>query len=245
MPKLSQSLAKKLGGADSGRVADILKRTRMAYAAFSPGSSSGGLGTDSMYALLSGSYQGALMRAALSSAKGVGKSGEWFTAAKGMKIAVVSDSYILVTNADMASFLSRLRKPGMRAEGASGEGRPLDEAEARRSGGLAILAPSPGSRLLPEILGASSGLPIESLFADMAEKEGMCSVDFEFAFQGESAAKAFTPAARMIVAAAKRLLGISGSAQEITRQGPILSARGLSVSPEALSDLAFKLSGGK
>lgn len=237
LPELKAEVLAGLPAREASSIASILKSSRMVYAAYSPPWGAGAEGRQSWYALLSGKYSGAMIKAGLAGSKGVKRSGDWYELPSGVKIAVDRDRRILATNADMRTFLDRLRSPSLRLEKKEGGPHPASLAAQARSGGAIVLAPRPGQGLLSILTGASGDLPMDALTLDIAEEKGKELMSVEFAFQSENSAKAFGPAARIILAAGTRALGLSGPLPELSRDGAKLRAEGIQAKPAELADL--------
>ncbi len=247
LPELTRELSLRLSGKEDRNIKGILKDTRRIYAAYSPGSASGGSSQGSWYAILSGSYNSGLLRAGLSSSKALVKKGDWYQGDKGLKLALLSSRHILICNADMGAFMARAKAPGFRAEKSGADEHPINLAEAQRKGGMGLIALSPDQGLLPAVMGESSGIPIKSLFVDIDEKESLCSIELRFTFASETTAKVFSPALRVLMAAASRFIppteGPSPSKNQIDREGSLVRASGLRMSAKDFAALIAKFAG--
>lgn len=243
LPALEKEVLAAMPAKQASSMRSLLSSTRMAYLAYTPPWGAGAEGAPAWYALLSGRYSGFLVNAGLSGAKGVKRSGDWYELQGGVKLALYKDRYVLATNADMASFLERMRAPALRLERAQGGVHPIGRASRDRASGIRIVAPQAGSGLLGEMAKSFGSLPVDSLSMDVREAGGEEIVDAEFAFQSETGAKVFAPAVRAVLGASVRLLGLSGPAPELKRDGSRLRAEGLKASPRELSSLVAAMSG--
>jgi hypothetical protein len=245
LPELKKEILAALPERDASSLKTILSSTSMIYVAYTPPWGPGSEGMQSWYALLSGKYSSIVINAGLSGSKGVKKTGGWYELSGGIKLALDKDRRILATNADMGSFLERLRAPSLRLEKKDGLVHPISVAAQERTSGARIFAPAAGANLLGELSKLSGNLPIETLSLDIAEEKGKETIDAEFSFQSETSAKVFAPAMRAMLGAAFRMLGLPGQAPELKREGAMLRADGMSATPRELAALFASMAGRK
>ncbi len=220
-PELMSEFIAGMSAADAARTRDFLKRTRTAYAAFN--APSGGW-KGPYYVLLSGRYPRSIIASALDSSADATKKGSWWSLSGGMSVAVPSDRFILLTNADMASFLKRYASQAARAEGGSGEAHPLDGmlARERAAGGnaaLRIRCGSPSALARTPALGAFLEIPLEDLEAEIDEEGGDAFMSVRFVFPSDDAARIFLPATRTLGLALLKAAGASAGSAKAVREG--------------------------
>ena len=203
-PALAESVEGAMPAAQEPRIRDILSHSRAVWASLSPGTGEGPTGRGGIfYALLSGRYPGALLRSGLASAKGAAKKEGYVALPDGTKVAVPSDAYILITNADMDSFLARFKSPGARIEGSEAHPAwdlimgPSDAAGAPPPG-LALLVAEPASLRVPPFSEGFAEIPLRRIEARGSEKEARILAQISFTFDSDNSARIFSPAARML-----------------------------------------------
>jgi len=206
---------------DAALARDFLKRTRTAYAAFN--APSGGW-KGPYYVLLSGRYPRSAISSALDSSADAVKKGSWWSLSGGMSVAVPSDRFILLTNADMATFLKRYASRAARAEDGSGEVHPLDGmlARERAAGGNAALrvrCGAPSALARSPALGAFLEIPLEGLEAEIDEEGGDALMSVSFVFQSDDAARIFLPATRTLGLALLKVAGAGAGSAKAVREG--------------------------
>jgi hypothetical protein len=243
LPVLAESAINGMNAADRPQAKEILARSRGIWASFSPPSGGEPGGKGIFYAILSGRYQGALMRSGLASAKGAVKGNGYFALPDGLKIAVEGDRYVLITNADMDSLLSRYRRPEARIEGS--EPHPawslLPPSGDAPLPGIALLVPEPVSLPVPSFLEGIAEIPLERIEARGREVGARLDTEISFTFNSDNSARIFSPAARMLGLGLAKAMGASPGGAQAGRTGRTVSIAGISVAAKDFATVLLNL----
>jgi hypothetical protein len=246
-PALIPSLVEELlsGTEGTSRLKDILRRTRTAYIAFNlPAEGRGG----PYYALFSGTYAAAGMRTAIGSMKGVKKGKGWFVLEDGTALAIPSGRNILVTNADMASFMKRFMEPGKRTEGGSASGDPIaailleDSGRSERSG-IALRCGQPSALASTPGMTGIMDIPLRRLDVRAREADKVLEAEIAFTFDSDDAARIFLPTVRVLGAGILRATGLGAGSAKASREGDVDALGGIRVQPSAFAALVKKAMG--
>jgi hypothetical protein len=243
LPSLMAEFLSGTEGAD--RIEDILSRTRTTYIAFNPPAEGRG---GPYYALLSGYYAAAGMRTAIGSMKGVKREKGWFVLEGGTALAIPSGRHILITNADMPSFMKRFADPPKRAEGGTASRHPiasilLSSPAGAEMDGLLLRCGQPSSLSSAPGLAGILDIPLRRLDVRAREADKALEAEIAFAFDSDDAARIFLPTVRLLGAGILRATGLGAGSAKASREGDVDTVGGIRIHPSAFAALVKKALG--